>query len=58
MLFGIAASLAVNRVLQSQLVGVPPCHPLTMVQLKYCHLPPETAGKVECDVPHSRGHSR
>jgi putative ABC transport system permease protein len=56
MIFGLAASLAVNRVLQSQLVGVSPYDPITMasapavlilVSLLACHIPAQRAMKVD-----------
>lgn len=56
MLLGLAASLAVNRVLQSQLVGVSPYDPLalagapvvlTLVALVACQLPARRAMRVD-----------
>jgi putative ABC transport system permease protein len=56
MLLGLAASLAVNRVLQSQLVGVSPYDPLTMggapvvllvVALLACQIPARRAMNVD-----------
>jgi putative ABC transport system permease protein len=56
MILGLAASLAVNRILQSQLVGVSPYDPATMaaaplalilVALLACHLPARRAVKVD-----------
>jgi len=56
MLLGLAASLAVNRVLQSQLVGVSPYDPLTMggapvvllvVALVACQIPARRAMHVD-----------
>ena len=56
MVLGLAASLAVNRVLQSQLVGVSPYDPLTMaaapavllvVALVACQIPARRAMKVD-----------
>ena len=56
MLLGLAASLAVNRVLQSQLVGVSPYDPLTMggapvvllvVALVACQIPARRAMNVD-----------
>ena len=56
MLLGLAASLAVNRLLQSQLVGVSPYDPLTMgsapvvllvVALIACQIPARRAMNVD-----------
>jgi len=56
MIFGLAASLAVNRILQSQLVGVSPYDPITLaaaavvlilVALLACHMPARRAMKVD-----------
>jgi ABC-type antimicrobial peptide transport system permease subunit len=56
MLIGFAASLGVNRLLQSQLVGVPPYDPLTLgltpivlmgVALVACHIPARRATRVD-----------
>jgi putative ABC transport system permease protein len=56
LLTGLAASLAVNRVLQSQLVGVSPYDPVTMigapfvlivVALVACHIPARRAANVD-----------
>jgi ABC-type antimicrobial peptide transport system permease subunit len=57
--FGLAASLAVNRVLQSQLVGVSPYDPVTLaatpivllvVALLACHWPASRAMSVDPSV--------
>jgi putative ABC transport system permease protein len=56
MILGLAASLAVNRVLQSQLVGVSPYDPatitgaplvLTLIALVACHIPARRAVRVD-----------
>jgi putative ABC transport system permease protein len=56
MILGLAAALAVNRILQSQLVGVSPYDPLTMagalmvlvlVALLACQLPARRAMKID-----------
>ena len=58
-ILGLAASLAVNRVLQSQLVGVSPNDPVTMagapvililVALLACQIPARRAMKVDPTV--------
>jgi len=55
-LIGLGASLAVNRILQSQLVGVSPYDPVTMsaaavmlifVALLACHIPARRAMNVD-----------
>ena len=55
-IFGLAASFAVNRILQSQLVGVSPYDPITMavapvvlvsVALLACHIPARQAMNVD-----------
>jgi len=56
MILGLVASLALNRILQSQLVGVPPYDPLTMasgpailifVALLACYIPARRATKID-----------
>ena len=56
MILGLAASLAVNRILQSQLVGVSPYDPVTMagapvvlivVALLACQIPARRAMPVD-----------
>lgn len=56
MSFGLVASLGVNRILQSQLVGVTPYDPATMttvtvllivVALMACHIPARKAMRVD-----------
>ena len=51
MLLGLAASLAVNRVLQSQLVGVSPYDPLTMASAPVVLL---AVALVACQIPARR----